>query len=169
MITLPLIVLGLLSFIGGYVGVPEILGGANHIESYFEPVFGHTQETYNIALKAGMAHATGLQYGLMSVSVALAVFGLCVAWVMYVRSPELPGRFVAAFQGLHRAIYNKWYVDEIYDGLFVNPTKRLGIFLWKGFDVVVVDGIVNGVAKIVNALLQGPARSPRPAWFTTTP
>jgi NADH-quinone oxidoreductase subunit L len=46
-------------------------------------------------------------------------------------------------------VYNKWYVDEIYDFLFVNPCKALGNFLWKGFDVVVVDGIVNGVATVV--------------------
>ncbi len=154
-ITVPLIVLGLLSFVGGYVGVPEILGGTNRIENYFEPVFGHTQEVYGIHLKAGMAHAVGLQYGLMTISVALAIFGLFVAWVMYVRSPELPGKFVAAFQGLARTVYNKWYVDEIYDALFVNPTKRLGTFLWRGFDVVVVDGIVNGVGKFVNACSKG--------------
>ena len=46
----------------------------------------------------------------------------------------------------------KWYVDEIYDVLFVNSTKKLGIFCWKGFDVKVVDGIVNGVAKLVGVI-----------------
>jgi NADH-quinone oxidoreductase subunit L len=46
-------------------------------------------------------------------------------------------------------------MDEIYDTLFVNPTKRLGTFLWKGFDVVVVDGIVNGFGKVVNACSKG--------------
>ena len=48
--------------------------------------------------------------------------------------------------------FNKWYVDEIYDALFVNSTKKFGTFCWKGFDVVVVDGVVNGLAKVVGAL-----------------
>ena len=69
---------------------------------------------------------------------------------MYLAKPELPGKFVSAFQGLHRAVFNKWYVDELYDALFVNATKKAGTFFWKGFDVVVVDGIVNGVGRIVN-------------------
>ncbi len=52
-------------------------------------------------------------------------------------------------------MFNKWYVDEIYDALFVNPCKRLGTFLWRGFDVVVVDGIVNGVARLARGFGQG--------------
>ena len=60
-------------------------------------------------------------------------------------------KFTATFPALHRAVYNKWYIDELYDYLFVNPCKALGRFLWKGFDVVVVDGVVNGVANVVMA------------------
>jgi NADH-quinone oxidoreductase subunit L len=146
-ITLPLMVLAVLSLFGGYVGVPAILGGANHIHHFLEPVFGHASETYG--LSAHGSHAA--EYGLMGISVGIAVVGIALAYIMYLKSPELPGRFVASFQGLHRAVFNKWYVDEIYDALFVNPTKRLGTFLWKGFDVVVVDGIVNGAGKIVVA------------------
>ncbi len=146
-ITLPLMVLAVLSLFGGYVGVPAILGGANHIHHFLEPVFGPASETYN--LSAHGSHA--VEYGLMGISVGIAVVGIALAYIMYLKRPELPGRFVASFQGLHRAVYNKWYVDEIYDALVVVPTKRLGTFLWKGFDVVVVDGIVNGTGKIVVA------------------
>jgi NADH-quinone oxidoreductase subunit L len=67
-------------------------------------------------------------------------------------SPALPARFTAAFPALHRAVFNKWYIDEFYDFMFVNPCKAFGNFLWKGFDVVVVDGIVDGVAKVVMAI-----------------
>ena len=146
-ITLPLMVLAVLSVFGGYVGVPAILGGANHIHHFLEPVFGHSTETFG--LSAHGSHAAA--YGLMGVSIGIAVVGIALAYLMYLKSPELPARFVASFQGLHRAVFNKWYVDEIYDALFINPTKRLGTFLWKGFDVVVVDGIVNGTGKIVVA------------------
>ncbi|MBW6510581.1 MAG: NADH-quinone oxidoreductase subunit L [Desulfuromonadaceae bacterium] len=145
-ITLPLMILGLLAVIGGYVGVPAILGGANHIHHYFEPVFGEAIKLNNIT--AHGTHAT--EYALMAISVGIAVFGIFLAWTMYIKNPALPGQFVAKFTGIHRVIFNKWYVDEIYDALFVNPIKRLGTFLWKGIDVRVVDGIVNGVGKLVN-------------------
>ena len=62
---------------------------------------------------------------------------------------NLPGKFTAAFSNLHRWVYNKWYVDEAYDALIVNPCKRFGTFCWKGFDLKVVDGIVNGTGKVV--------------------
>jgi len=150
-ITLPLVVLAFLAAVGGFIGVPAVLHGSNHIHHYFEPVFGHAQETFNIA--AHGSHA--LEGGLMAFSVLLGFAGIGLAVIMYVKNPELPGKFTAKFAGLHRAVFNKWYVDEIYDALFVNPCKRLGTFLWKGFDVVVVDGIVNGVGKIVVACSKG--------------
>jgi NADH-quinone oxidoreductase subunit L len=85
----------------------------------------------------------------MGLSVVIALVGITIAFTMYVKNTELPGKFVATFPALHRAVYNKWYVDELYDFVFVNPCKALGQFLWKGFDVLVVDGIVNGVANVV--------------------
>jgi NADH-quinone oxidoreductase subunit L len=151
-ITLPLMVLAVLSIVGGYIGVPAILGGANHIHHFLEPVFGSSVENYGIAT-GHYSHA--LEYGMMGISIGIAVVGIALAYIMYLKKPELPGKFVASFQGLHRAVFNKWYMDEIYDTLFVNPTKRLGTFLWKGFDVVVVDGIVNGFGKVVNACSKG--------------
>ena len=91
----------------------------------------------------------------MGCSVLIAVIGISIAYTLYVANTEIPKRFTAAFPGLHRAVYNKWYIDELYDFLFVNPCKNLGNLLWKGFDVVIVDGIVNGVAKVVMACSAG--------------
>jgi NADH-quinone oxidoreductase subunit L len=150
-ITLPLIILAGLAALGGLVGVPKLLGGSNHLEHFLEPVFGHAQETFN--LSAHGAHST--EMGLMFFSVVVASIGIGIALYMYNKRPDLPGKFVAKFPGLHRAVFNKWYVDEMYDALFVNPTKKLGTFLWKGFDVKVVDGVVNGVAATVDACARG--------------
>jgi NADH-quinone oxidoreductase subunit L len=150
-ITVPLIILAGLAAVGGFVGVPALLGGSNHLANFLEPVFGHAQETFN--LSAHGSHAT--EYGLMFFSVVVASIGIGIALYMYNKNPDLPGKFVAKFPGLHRAVFNKWYVDEIYDALFVNPTKKLGTFLWKGFDVKVVDGVVNGVAATVEACARG--------------
>jgi NADH-quinone oxidoreductase subunit L len=150
-ITIPLMVLGLLAVIGGYVGIPAILGGANHIHHYLEPVFGHALELNKIA-----AHGSHLaEYSLMGISVGIAVFGILLAWFMYIKNPALPGKFVASFPGLWKTVYNKWYIDELYDAVFVNNCKRIGIFLWRGFDVIVIDGIVNGTGKVVRGVGSG--------------
>lgn len=150
-ITIPLMVLGLLAVVGGYIGIPAILGGSNRFERFLEPVFGEALEVQKIA--AHGSHAT--EYSLMAISVAIAVIGVFVAWVMYIKNPELPARFTTRFAGAYRVIYNKWYIDELYDFLFVNPCKKIGTFLWRGFDVKVVDGIVNGVAWAVRGIGSG--------------
>lgn len=151
-ITIPLMVLGFLAVVGGYIGIPHVLGNlVGHIPNYFgdflAPVFAPTQELYNIS-----AHGTAAaEFGLMGISIGIALCGIFLAYIMYIKNPALPGKFVSSFTGLWRAVFNKWYVDEIYDALVVNPTKKLGTFCWKGFDVRVVDGVVNGIGKLINA------------------
>ena len=150
-ITLPLVVLAGLATVGGLIGIPHVIDIAhvgNKLNAFLAPVFHHSQELYKIE-----AHGSAsTEIILMVFSVAVALAGIGLATVMYMKDPSLPGKFTAKFSTLHRAVFNKWYVDEIYDTLFVNTTKKLGIFCWRGFDVKVVDGIVNGVAKLVGAL-----------------
>ncbi|PLY00440.1 MAG: NADH-quinone oxidoreductase subunit L [Desulfuromonas sp.] len=144
-ITLPLVILATLAALGGYIGIPAAFGkGLHRLEHFLHPVFGKTQ---------AVAHGThAFEFTMMGVSVGIAVVGIFLAWIMYIKSPELPGKFVAKFQGAWRTLFNKWYVDEIYDALFVNPCKRLGTFLWKGVDANVVDGAVNGTGAVVKFL-----------------
>ncbi len=150
-ITLPLVVLAGLATVGGLIGIPHAIDIAhvgNKLNAFLAPVFHHSQELYKIE-----AHGSAsTEIILMVFSVAIALAGIGLATVMYMKDPSLPGKFTAKFSTLHRVVFNKWYVDEIYDTLFVNSTKKLGIFCWKGFDVKVVDGIVNGIAKLVGAL-----------------
>jgi len=150
-ITLPLVVLAGLATVGGLIGIPHAIDIAhvgNKLNAFLAPVFHHSQELYKIE-----AHGSAsTEIILMVFSVAVALAGIGLATVMYMKDPSLPGKFTAKFSTLHRAVFNKWYVDEIYDTLFVNTTKKLGFFCWRGFDVKVVDGIVNGVAKLVGAL-----------------
>ena len=154
-IVFPLIVLAILSVVGGYIGLPKLIGDVfggipNYLEHYLEPVFANAN-AYIQAHSHHGHHSHALEWGLMGTSVVIAVVGICTAYVLYIASPEIPKKFTAAFPGLHRAVFNKWYIDELYDFIFVNPCKALGRFLWKGFDVLVVDGIVNGVAHVVMA------------------
>ena len=149
-ITIPLMVLGFLALVGGYVGMPQVLGALpNYLEHWLEPVFELANEYGKTYAHSGGHANHALEMGLMGFSVIVAVVGITIAIALYLKNTGLPKKFTDAFPGLHRAVYNKWYVDELYDFLFVNPCKGLGNFLWKGFDVLVVDGIVNGVAAVV--------------------
>jgi len=150
-ITIPLMVLGFLAVVGGYVGVPAILGGDNRFEHFLAPVFEHAQHLHEI--EAHGAHAT--EYALMAISVIIAVVGIFIAWNMYIKNTQLPARFTARFATAYRVIFNKWYIDELYDFIFVNPCKQIGTFLWRGFDVRIVDGIVNGCAWVVKGIGAG--------------
>jgi NADH-quinone oxidoreductase subunit L len=154
-IVIPLIVLALLSIVGGYIGVPKLIGDffggiPNYLEHYLEPVFANAN-AYMQANTHAEHHSHAVEWGLMGFSVLVALIGISIAAMLYLVNPELPKKFTSAFPALHRAVYNKWYIDELYDFLIVNPCKSLGNFLWKGFDVLVVDGLVNGVAHLVMA------------------
>jgi len=86
---------------------------------------------------------------LMGASVAVALVGIFVAWLFYVKNPALPRSLGAALQGLYRTLYRKWYIDEVYDALVVRPLMALSNFLWRVWDVLIVDGIVNAVGAVV--------------------
>ncbi len=150
-ITIPLAILAFLAIVGGYIGVPKALGGNYAIGGFLDPVFGHAKELHN--LNALGSHA--LEYTLIALSVCIAFFGIYMAWLMYMKNPALPAQFTAKFAGLYRFVFNKWYVDELYDFVFVNPCKRFGTFLWRIFDVKIIDGIVNGCAWVFKGVGSG--------------
>ncbi len=155
--TTPLIILAILSAIGGFVGIP-IIKGANVFHDFLTPVTGgHVAGSVEVtlgnlayasssALSYGEAvqHNVGLEIFMMVVSLIIAFGGLGLAYLMYLKDPSLPRRLVEKFKLLYHLILNKWFVDEIYDFLFVNPIKRGSTVLWQFFDAKVIDGIVNG-------------------------
>ncbi|MFH1626357.1 MAG: NADH-quinone oxidoreductase subunit L [Pseudomonadota bacterium] len=160
--TNPLVVLGILSAIGGLVGIP-IIKGANIFHDFLAPVTGgHAAASAkvtltNLAYASGSAapsgealhHSVGLELSMMAVSLIIALSGLGLAYYMYVKNPSAPRKIAEKFSLLYRLIINKYFVDEIYDFLFVNPIKRGSVFLWQFFDNRVVDGTVNGSGRFV--------------------
>jgi NADH-quinone oxidoreductase subunit L len=87
----------------------------------------------------------------MLLSVGIASLGIWGAWTVYLKRKELAERFRTRYRGMHRILWNKYYVDEAYDFLFVRPTVRLSeLFLWKWFDTSIIDGAVNGSATLMN-------------------
>jgi NADH-quinone oxidoreductase subunit L len=134
----PLQTLAVLSMIGGFVGWPSLLLGSNRLEKFLEPVFENP-----IAAQA-REYSQGMEVGLMVLSVAVALGGIYVAYRWYIQRPETPERVAAAAGPAYHIVLNKYYVDELYDALFVNRVKDLGNGL-AAFDLAVVDGGVNGV------------------------
>jgi NADH-quinone oxidoreductase subunit L len=129
--TLPLVVLAVLSIVTGYLGIPEFLG----------PTFETGPD--------GAAHEGGAAIGIMVVATSMGLLGIACAYYVYVLNPALPDRFARRWQSLYRASLNKWYVDEAYDRTIVRPTFSAATELWKRVDVNVVDGAVNGVARAI--------------------
>ena len=142
--TVPLMILAVLSIIGGYVGIPHL----NQFEHWLEPAF--TRFIPAGAALPSEAHGSfGLELGLMALSVIVALVGIYIAYRIYLVKAGAADRLAASFSGLYNLLKHKWYVDEIYDALFVRPLMWLSEnFFWKIFDVKIIDGAVNGSAKL---------------------
>jgi NADH-quinone oxidoreductase subunit L len=89
---------------------------------------------------------------MMVVSVIIAFIGIGIAYLFYVKNPALPKLLAEKQKGLYTLILNKYYIDELYEILFINSLKRLGTGLWRGFDDFIIDGTVNGIAYLVGWL-----------------
>ena len=141
--TVPLMVLAVGSVLAGYIGLPKWLG-PNLFEHWLEPVFEPVQAAA-AATEEAAHHSAGLEIGMAAVSVAIAVVGFLIAYTTYAKKSDRAERVAAQFKGLYQALLNKWYVDELYDALWVNRAKDLGRGLWR-FDSKIVDGLVNETA-----------------------
>jgi NADH-quinone oxidoreductase subunit L len=150
--TIPLIVLALGSIVAGWVGIPKIWTifpeSVRYFEGWLFPVFSSAAVHEAAEEAAHASHDVGLEWFLMVVSVTIAVIGIIVARVFYKIKPEIPESLGAKFPGAHKILLNKWYLDEIYDFLFVDGLAKGGGRLLGGFDRNVVDGAVNGAGWI---------------------
>ena len=146
--TAPLAVLAFLSVVGGWVGIPAVLGEplgiSNWFEHYLEPVFAPSTE---ILHASAMTHSHSEELGLMGLTVLITLAGLGVAYTFYLRNPELANQIAETFRGPYQVLVNKYYVDEIYHAVVVRPLHWLSerVF-WQVVDVGVVDGAANGAA-----------------------
>lgn len=134
-ITIPLIILAVLAFGGGFFNVPAIFGGGQQLHHYLAPVLT-TEHEHEIA------HSTELM--LMGVSVGVALLAAIIALTKYAKKPELNEP-----EGLGKVLANKWYIDELYDAVIVNPLLALGGFFKNVIEKSGIDGFVNGVGSFV--------------------
>jgi len=144
--TNPLLLLAVLSAIGGFVQVP-LLAGGQRLGAWLEPVFADAARLQGHGTGAHAAHNPGLEVALMAISLAVALAGIFVAHRFYVADPEAPKRLADRVTSFYRTLFNKYWIDEIYDARIVQPIRRGSERLWHGFDAAVIDGAVNGVAR----------------------
>jgi NADH-quinone oxidoreductase subunit L len=136
LMTVPLIILAILSIIGGFVGVPEVFAkGGDKITEFLSPV---------IAKHEGHEVSHSTEYMLMGLSTGLVILTIVFAWFRFKNYQPKEER------GFGKVLENKWYVDEMYDRIVVNPLSKLAGFLNNFFERFIIDGIVNGVGRAVN-------------------
>lgn len=134
-------VLGILALIGGLVQIP---GVDDVVSKFLEPtfensVFAHMHPTVSEAW-------TGLFEGAV-----ISIAGIALAWLLYIKRPDLPARFRTRFRAIHTLCVNKWYGDQIVDFLIVNPVKAFGRFCNRFFERFLVDGATAGVAGLTRS------------------
>lgn len=134
LMTFPLIVLATLSIIGGFIGIPEIMGGSHALSQFLSPTWQFQAAEHSIA------HST--EWMLMGIAVFIALIGIILAYLEY-------KKYNAQKQNtsLAKVLENKWYIDELYDTLIVKPLKALSCFFEKWIEKAGIDAIINGIGK----------------------
>ncbi len=145
--TLPLVVLAILATVGGFVGLPAVFGeNANVLGRFLAPII--TPIAGHEAAHEALPHAT--EWLLMAVSVAVAASGLYLGWRWYAKDEgRVPARIAAGMPGVYGLVADKFRVDELYDVLLVRPFEWIARTLWKVVDVLVIDGVLNASAFLV--------------------
>jgi NADH-quinone oxidoreductase subunit L len=140
----PLVILAVLSIIGGWLAAPALLGGPDYFTSFLAPVFASAQGAE--VVNEGAAHQ--LEIILAIVAVASALIGLGVAAWLYIRQPGKPEQIAKSLRPVYNALLNKYYVDEFYAAVVIKPLMWVSTnVLWKIVDVAGIDGTVNGIAS----------------------
>ncbi|MGA9510417.1 MAG: NADH-quinone oxidoreductase subunit L [Candidatus Sulfotelmatobacter sp.] len=158
---IPLVILAVLSVVGGYVGVPGSLGGNNRFDKFLGPVFhgsapGNAQPS-NVNEKGapeqeteGPEPKTGVSTELMftGISVLAALLGFGLAWQLYYRRTDLPDKIATRMAGAYQTLVHKYYVDELYGAVFVKPLINFSTrVLWHGVDQNIIDAAVNDAGE----------------------
>ena len=138
LITFPLIVLGVLATIGGLINLP----GNNWLKHYLSPLFSKVEHE---------VHAFGtLEYTLMGIATIGAILGIVIAYIKYIKQNSIPSED-SAIAGFSKVLYNKYYVDEAYNAIFVNPINVLSRFFRDHLETS-LSNLVFGLGTIINAL-----------------
>jgi len=146
----PLVVLAILSAIGGGLAAPALLGGSDYFANFLAPIFGGAHEATDAT---GEAAAHQLELILAGVAAAAALVGIAVAYWLYIKQPKKADDLAKSMKPVYTTLLNKYYVDELYAFLVVRPLLWLSTnVFWKAADVAGIDGTVNGIAHGTTAI-----------------
>ncbi len=148
----PLVVLAVLSTVGGWFALPAFFQGPDYFANFLAPVFGG----HETAEAAGEAAAHQLELILAAVAVVTALIGLAFAYWLYLKRPEKADGLAKSLKPAYTTLLNKYYVDELYAAVVVKPLQWIStVVLWKAADVAGIDGAVNGIASGAKAIGDG--------------
>ncbi|GAB4487393.1 MAG: NADH-quinone oxidoreductase subunit L [Thermodesulfovibrionales bacterium] len=140
--TVPLMLLCVGAVASGWVGIPHLLGGGAHFTEFMKPALGHPE--------AHGSHSE--EWIVMAISVVAGFSGIGLAYFMYMMQPGLPAKLAQQFGAVHRVLFNKYYVDELYSRIIVRPA------IWTAKNVLIaitdarmIEAIVNGVPQTIGA------------------
>ncbi|KHD87309.1 MAG: NADH dehydrogenase [Bdellovibrio sp. ArHS] len=159
LMTIPLIVLGILSVIGGWIGIPHVIG--EHL-GHLPNVWEHWLHPLISPIPGWTAIDVTTEWTLMGVSVGLALISAIVAYQFYVKSPETPKKIAESIKPVYNLVYNKYFVDEAYFGFIINPLVSISKNTWYYIDVNFIDkatylagDLVRGMGSFVRSIQTG--------------
>ena len=138
--TIPLVVLAALSIVGGLLGLPEFWQLPNWMHHQLEPVIARPHFSM-------LSHET--EWLLMGIAVAAALVMIYITWLLFMKKKVLPAEREDLLKPWQKLIYNKYYVDEVYEAGITKPINVIGKALYDFFDKQIIDGLVNGVGNLV--------------------
>jgi NADH-quinone oxidoreductase subunit L len=140
--TVPLIVLAILSAIAGMIGVPAVMGGHHELGAYLAPVF---ETSHKILGEHELSHST--EWLLMTISVFVALAAMLYYYITYAKNGSVPVSDEEERPGLSNLSYHKFYIDELYDMIIRKPLDAISVFFYKVVELSGIDGFVNGLGK----------------------
>ncbi len=143
LMTVPLIILAVLSIVGGFIGIPEALGGHHWLAEYLTPVYALT----NAQTSAFHLNAQ-LELTLMGISVSAAIAAIIYAYTKYGKGGNIPVAEGEDRTAVTALAYHKFYIDELYDMIIRKPLDATSKFFYKIVDLKIIDGFVNGLGKV---------------------
>ncbi len=145
----PLVILAILSVIGGWFVLPTYWGGKDYFKSFLDPVFGASQE---LAMKLHPGYTEpphSLEYQMAAIAVIVAFIGFLIALYLYIIRPSAAKKLANGLRPIYTLLWNKYWVDELYGAVIIGPLIWLSRnVLWKVIDVGLIDGTVNGSAFV---------------------
>lgn len=149
LMTIPLAVLAILAAFGGFLGVPEVFYPTHFLASFMEPLFAQAALA-NPSMFAHHALSHSTELSLMAVSVVGALASMGLAWYLFVSLKKTPAADEATVPGFQKLVYNKYYIDELYDAVFVRPLGELGKILGTFFETIVIDNVIVFTSRFVD-------------------